>query len=167
MVNNVMRIAGRLGLAILIVSSAYPSGGAQTNCQGQYHVQYFTNTGLKGTPHFTTCERTIDIDWGRSGPSALVDSGKSDGGTVRKSVGNDRFSVRWEGRFQFAARSYTFTARADDGIRVWVDNQLIINEWRVQGVRTFTARRTMTAGLHTIKVEYYEEDQDAVASVKW
>ncbi|HEU4478343.1 MAG TPA: PA14 domain-containing protein [Pyrinomonadaceae bacterium] len=167
MKNNVMRIAGRLGLAILITTSAYPTGGAQTDCQGQFRVQYFKNKELKGEPHFTSCERSIDNDWGRFGPTKIINSGKSDAPGERKSVGNDRFSVRWEGRFQFQARSYTFEARADDGLRVWVDDQLIIDEWRVQGVSRFTAQQNMTAGFHKIKVEYYEEDGGAVASLKW
>jgi hypothetical protein len=75
--------------------------------------------------------------------------------------------VRWTGTFNFAAGSTTFTATADDGVRVWVDANPIIDAWIDQSPTTYTASRTLTAGAHTVAVEYYEHDGGAVAQVSW
>src|SRR4030095_8204309 len=58
-------------------------------------------------------------------------------------------------------------ATADDGIRVWVDGTQIIDAWIDQSATTYQANRTLTAGEHEVKVEYYERGFDAVAQVSW
>jgi hypothetical protein len=120
---------------------------------GQYLAEYYNNIGLSASPTFTACEPSINYTWGLGGP----DNG----------VGTDNFSVRWTGRFNFNAATYTFTATADDGIRVWVDGSLIINAWVDQPATTYQAPLTLTAGEHEVKVEYYERGYDAVAQVSW
>jgi PA14 domain len=82
-------------------------------------------------------------------------------------VSTDNFSVRWTGTHSFEAGDYTFTARSDDGIRVWVDGELIIDQWKDQPATTYNATRTMTPGEHQVKVEYYEKAEAAVAEVSW
>jgi hypothetical protein len=99
------------------------------------------------------CEAAINYDWGSGGP----------GGGVK----TDYFSARWTGTHSFAAGTYTFTARASDGIRVWVDGALIINAWKDQTPTTYTATRTLTAGEHQVKVEYFEKKYRAVSQVRW
>jgi hypothetical protein len=63
----------------------------------------------------------------------------------------------------FAAGSYTFTATADDGIRVYLDGALVIDQWRDQSPTTYTATRQVTAGNHQVRMEYYENAGGAVA----
>ena len=60
-----------------------------------------------------------------------------------------------------------FTARADDGIRVWVDGASVINAWRDQAPTTYQATVPLTAGTHEVRVEYYERGGGAVAEVRW
>ena len=120
---------------------------------GQYHAEYYNNLSLSGIPIFTRNEGSINYDWGGDGPG--------------NGVGNDNFSVRWTGRFNFSAGSYTFTARADDGIRVWVDGNSIIDAWRDQSATGYQANYTMSEGEHEVKVEYYERSGQAVAQVRW
>src|SRR5437899_6573106 len=100
----------------------------------------------------TACETTIQNDYGAGGPSGLP---------------VDNFSVRWTGRFQFGGGSATFTARADDGVRVFLDGVAIIDQWHDQPATTYTTTRTVTAGEHEVKVEYYEKLEDAVIQVSW
>ncbi len=102
---------------------------------------------------FTRCESSIAYDWGAAGPG--------------NGLGTDNFSVRWTGRFDFAAASYVFTARADDGIRVWVDGASVIDAWKDQGVTTYQASVPLTAGAHDVKVEYYEHGVLAEAEMSW
>ncbi|PYM22709.1 MAG: hypothetical protein DMD78_13750, partial [Candidatus Rokuibacteriota bacterium] len=111
-----------------------------------------SNISLTPPATRTACETGITNDWGAGGPAGLP---------------VDNFSVRWTGRFSFAGGSVTFTATADDGIRVFLDGSLIIDQWHDQPATTYTATRVITAGLHEVKVEYYERGGDAVAKVSW
>src|SRR5262249_36143012 len=119
---------------------------------GQFLAEYFANPTLGGTPVRTACESTINYDWSTGGPIGLP---------------TDNFSLRWPGRFSFPAGDTTFTATADDGIRVFVDGTPVIDAWRDQGATTYTATRTLTAAQHEVKVEYYEAGGLAVAQVSW
>ena len=120
---------------------------------GQFDAQYFNNTTLSGTPVVEQCETAINYDWGTGSPAAGVNA--------------DNFSVRWSGQFNFAAGGYTFSATADDGIRVYVDGNLVIDKWIDSSATAYTATTTLTAGTHAVKVEYYDHTVDAVAKVSW
>ena len=62
---------------------------------------------------FKLADQNIDFNWGSGSPDGVIT--------------NDDFSVRWTGQVQAAhSESYTFYARVDDGVRLWVDGQLII-----------------------------------------
>ena len=140
------------GNASPVVTATFSTIGA-TCATGQYQAEYYSNSGLSGTPTFSRCETAIAYNWGSGGPG--------------NGVGSDNFSVRWTGRFDFAAGSYVFTARADDGIRVWVDGASVINVWRDQAPTTYQATVALTAGTHEVRVEYYERGGGAVAEVTW
>ncbi|MCS6910677.1 MAG: PA14 domain-containing protein [Anaerolineales bacterium] len=127
--------------------------GNSTSCAaGQYRAEYYNDRSLSGSPTFTRCEGSINYDWG---------------GSPGNGVGDDNFSVRWTGRHYFRKGNYTFIARADDGIRVWVDGSLIIDAWRDQAPTEYRAKRSLSAGEHEIKVEFYENSGGAVAQVGW
>ena len=121
---------------------------------GEYQAEYYANRTLTGTPVVTRCEAgVVDYDWGAGSPVA--------------GVGPDDFSVRWTGTFDFEAGEHTFSATSDDGIRVWLDGGLLIDAWRDQGPTTSTANRTVVAGPHVVRVEYYENGGGALARVGW
>jgi glucose/arabinose dehydrogenase/endonuclease YncB( thermonuclease family) len=120
---------------------------------GQYLAEYFANKTLSGTAAVQRCEPFIAASWGNGAPVAGVPA--------------DNFSVRWTGRFGFVAGDHTFVARADDGVRAFVDGVSVIDGWKDQGPTTYTGVRTMTAGDHDIRVEYYEAGGGAEASFGW
>ncbi len=121
---------------------------------GLYRAEYFNNRTLSGTPVLVRCELApLDNNWRAGNPAIGVNA--------------DNFSVRWSGRFNFAAGTYTFVARADDGVRVYVDGTRIIDAWRDQGATTYQAPLTLPAGEHVVVMEYYENAVDAVASLRW
>src|SRR5439155_1639036 len=90
--------------------------------------------------------------WSKGGPASLP---------------VDNFSARWTRNVSFPAGSVTFTVRADDGVRLFLDGVAIIDQWHDQPATTYTATRTVTAGTHEVRVEYYEKTGDAVIQVSW
>ncbi len=149
---------------ILAISGFVRTVVGQASCDvGQYWATYADEKGHR----FSHCERgPINYDWGNSGPrSAAGVPGKSDG--VSTIIGPDHFHAEWTGRFHFDDGMYTFIAKADDGIKVWVDGVQIINEWRIQAATQFERRRSMTKGEHTLRVEYFEGAEAAVAKFWW
>jgi len=79
----------------------------------------------------------------------------------------DYFSIRWTGRFEFEDDTYTFTARVDDGIRLFVDDELVLESWKNQPATTYSEQVELSAGEHTITVEYYEAYATASVDVTW
>jgi hypothetical protein len=83
------------------------------------------------------------------------------------SVDTDNFSVRWTRSINFAAGTYRFTASSDDGMRVWVDNNQIIDVWYDSSAHTVESDLYLTSGDHIVRVEYYEAGGQAVAQFDW
>jgi len=82
-------------------------------------------------------------------------------------VNQDRFSVHWEKVEHFKGGPYTFYAVADDGVRVYVDDQLIIDAWVIQPATEYKVELNLSEGPHKIVVDYYEEAEDAQVHVYW
>lgn len=90
-------------------------------------------------------------------------------GSPDPAVGVDNFSVRWSGYVQpLYGEEYTFYTATDDGVRLWVDNQLLINEWVDQGGTEHMGSITLVAGRkYPIRMEYYEGGGGAQAHLSW
>jgi hypothetical protein len=131
------------------------NGGTTTTCdKGRFLAQYRNELRTFSTrPVLTRCETAINYDWSTGSPGSGVNA--------------DSFTTRWVGTFNFEASGYEFTATSDDGIRLWVDGQLLIDQWKDQAAATYKATKTLTAGEHQVKVEYYENAGLAVAKVSW
>jgi len=117
--------------------------------------QYFTNANLSGTPALTRLDATVNFDWGIGSPDP--------------SIPVDRFSARWTGQVE-AERSetYTFTTTSDDGVRLWVNSQLLIDNWTVHSVTDNSGNIALVAGQrYDIKMEFFENDGAATAKLAW
>jgi len=115
--------------------------------------EYYANPDLGGNPALVRSDAAIAFNWQEGSPAP--------------EVGADSFSVRWTKREWFETAVYAFYATMDDGMRVYVDDQLIIDEWSDRAAREVTARRQMSAGVHEVRVEYYERGHLAVARLWW
>jgi hypothetical protein len=115
--------------------------------------EYFGNADLTGMPQLVRNDKAVDFDWGANAPAVGLPV--------------DGFSARWTRALYFADGLYRFRAIIDDGIRVYIDGVLVIDQWRDGGRREVTMERRMTAGQHTLRVEYYERSGAAVAQVRW
>jgi hypothetical protein len=78
------------------------------------------------------------------------------------------FAVRWTGRFNAAeAGEYAFALQTDDGSRLWIDGELVVDNANANGRRQRVGKATLTAGMHEIRVEYMQRGGDASAVFKW
>ena len=106
-------------------------------------AEYFANQDLSGSPVFTRNDpQDIAFEWNTGSPDNRIP--------------DDQFSIRWTQTLNFEEGVYTFTTTSDDGSRVYVDGQLILNAWQDQDQVTTNANVELTAGAHTVVVEYYE-----------
>lgn len=90
------------------------------------------------------------------------------GGAPMESMPEDKFSVRWFGQFsaphENGNREYRFTARTDDGTRLYLDNERVINDWSDHGAKSFNHTETYEPGeTANITLEYYENAYGAIA----
>jgi hypothetical protein len=114
--------------------------------------EYYPNANLTEPPAYTTEEVRVDYDWGAGAPSGLP---------------KDLFSVRWTGYWDFDLGRYTFFILADDGVRLWLDDELIIDAWTVSRSEHQKTVVVETAGLHKLKLEYFEDYELATIRLHW
>ncbi len=120
--------------------------------------QYYNNTDLTGDPVLTRIDPKIDFDWGT--------------GTPDPNVPPDGFSVKWTGLVEIpAAGEWTFSTHTDDGTRLWVDGQRLVNVWGTSRPLTWDSNTiTLNAGFHTIEMNYFEANitnHIAIAHLAW
>lgn len=112
------------------------------NLPGNWLATYYNSRNLTGTPAAILSDNGPNYDWGLGSPVA--------------SVANDNFSARWTSTQTLSAGTYRITARADDGIRVYVNGSLVINEWHDATNQTYIADVPLIAGTHSFTVDFYE-----------
>lgn len=140
-----------LVLAVILLLAI---GGQPAQAQdAQWLGLFWNNRNLSGEPALTRWENSIDFDWMGGSPDRAID--------------NDNFSARWTRRVQFDAGNYRFFATMDDGMRVWLNNELIIDGWRDSQEHTMTVDRFVPAGVHNLRVEFFEAGGMAVARFRW
>jgi hypothetical protein len=117
---------------------------------------YFLGTGLGGAPVLSRVDQTVNFNWAGGSPAPGV-------------IPNDQFSIRWEG--QVEARSdelYTFHVTHDDGARLWVNDQLIIDSWTDHAAIEDSGTIALQLGQrYTIRLEFFENGGDASATLAW
>lgn len=120
-----------------------------------WQAAYWDNHTLSGEPTLRRTDRSLDFDWGSGSPATVIPQ--------------DNFSARWTRYIEVPAPGalYRLTAGSDDGIRVWVDETLLIDQWNDHPVRIFSADISLSPGHHLLKVEYYERGGFAVAHLDW
>ncbi len=92
-----------------------------------------------------------------------------DPGGPDPAVGDDNFSVRWTGEVEAAfTETYTFYPRTDDGVRLFVDGQLLVDKWVNRSAAENNGEIDLIAGTtYSLVMEYYEDNAGAVAELRW
>ena len=129
--------------------------GTGTGLTGSYYDSHFPDAPFAGNPTLTRIDPTVNFDWGGGSPDPLI--------------GADHFTVRWTGSVQPQfSETYTFTTTTDDGVRLYVDGQLIIDQWVDQGPTPVSGQINLVAQQrYDIAMEYYENGGGAVAKLAW
>ncbi len=90
-------------------------------------------------------------------------------GTPDPSIFHNNFSIRWTGQIlpQYS-QTYYFVGRVDDGVKLWVNNQLIVDRWPGGGVIDSIGSIDLLAGVpYDIKMEYFENTGAAESHLLW
>ena len=84
-------------------------------------------------------------------------------------MGADTFSVRWTGQVQpRLTGTYSFYTYSDDGVRLWINGQLLVDNWTDHGPTENAAQIALVAGqLYDVRMEFYENGGGAVAMLSW
>ena len=116
-----------------------------------WQAEYYANADLSGEPAQTAREVRVDYNWWEGAPPGLPP---------------DHFSARWSGTWHFETGEYTFFVHADDGIRLWLDDSLLLDDWS-PGIYDRTIERLVEEGWHDLKVEYFEQTGEAAIRLFW
>ncbi len=115
--------------------------------------EYFASSNPYGQPALIRNDNAIDFNWGNGSPAPGLPA--------------DNFSVSWMRQVEFDTATYRFYLTVDDGARVWVDGQIVLDEWVDGSVRELYADRALTRGMHTVHVDYYEHLGGAQIKLRW
>ena len=127
-----------------------PTTGTGTGLRGEYFNSRTLTTFVS-----SRTDARVDFNWGTGSPMTGLPS--------------DNFSVRWTGQVspRFTGPT-TFYTQSDDGVRLWVNNQLLVDNWTNHAPVENSGTITLTAGQrYDVKMEYYEATGGAVARLSW
>ncbi|BCX04407.1 MAG: hypothetical protein KatS3mg053_2345 [Candidatus Roseilinea sp.] len=104
--------------------------------------EYYANPNLSGPPVIIRNDAVIDFNWGYGSPDSRIPP--------------NNFSVRWTRTLEFAPGTYRFTFRVDDGVRLWIDNVLVLDDWREGAARDVSTDVTLGARPYFFRIEYFQ-----------
>ncbi len=138
-----------------------PSGvalGNGTGLKAGYWTAHTNTSPFTGNPTLVRTDPNVNFNWVAVSPDAAITA--------------DYFTARWVGQVQALSSgtdTYTFTTLSDDGVRLWVDGQLVVDSWIPQGA---TVPRTGTIDLtgtnkYDLVLEYFEAAGNASVRLYW
>ena len=135
--------------------SPHPSDFVSTG-SGVFYGEYFSSPGTGTSPDFgelllTREDSLIDINFDQN-PIPV----------------NDDFQVRWTGDiFAPVDGLYNFRTHSDDGVRLFIDGNIIIDQWYDFPPTSHSGSIELSQGQHTIVLEYYENGGGAMCELFW
>ncbi|MFL5355654.1 PQQ-dependent sugar dehydrogenase [Archangium sp.] len=141
-----------------------PTPAVDTRYTAVFRTAPGTTSGLRAeyfdNPDFTSLalervDATVDFRWEDGSPGPALDE--------------DTFSVRWTGSVvPRYSETYTFYTQTNDGVRLWVDGKLLIDDWSIHSTLERRGTLTLEAGrAYSIRMEFYENKGLATARLHW
>ena len=118
-------------------------------------ASYFPNMTLSGSPVCRQTESRVSYSW--------------TGAPDIEGMPSEKYSASWEGVVCAPETAeYELLYGGDDGFRLYLDGQLVTDEWKNGSFRTRTLTRTFEAGVpHDIRLEYYQDGGGAGVRLTW
>lgn len=118
-----------------------------------YAVEVFKNMELKGEPVYKGRVKSLDNDWDQLG--------------IAPNTPTDFFSARFTGKFTAPTTDrYYLVHSSDDGLRVWLDGKLVVDDWKDQGATVKSVELDLEGGhAYDVKMEFYDKMGAAVARI--
>ena len=137
-----------------VIPSATPDPGGTAPAAGYvWQTSFFANTTLSGQPLVERVDSAINFSWGAAAPVPRLPA--------------DGFSVRWTRRVAFAAGQYIFYARNSDGVRVYINDVAIIDDWQSGRPSLHAVPIGLQSGIYDLRVEHYTAAGSAELQVWW
>lgn len=155
-VNNVIATAGGT-IAANSQATFFSEGGYLSGLPGTYYSQNNTSGAFFTGTAVTRVDPQVNYDWVNAAPGPA-------------GIGADNFSVRWTGYVTAPITgNYTFRTSSDDGVRLYVNNVLVIDNWTDHSVaNNDSIAIALTASTRVpVIMEYYERGGQAVAQLSW
>jgi hypothetical protein len=136
-------------VAVLTVGIA----GNGTGLNGDYYSAQLKT--MVDPPTLSRVDPTVNFNFGLGSPDPLITA--------------DSFTIRWTGQVQpFYSQTYTFYTVSDDGVRLWVNGQLLVDQWIDQGFTEWSGNIALNANQkYGLVMEYYENAGGAAATLSW
>jgi alpha-glucosidase (family GH31 glycosyl hydrolase) len=119
-------------------------------------AEFFSNPDLSGPPALTRTDALVDFNWGKNSPAPELPA--------------TNYTARWTGTIEVPASvgDVVLATVADDGARVWIDGQLVIDAWGPHDATTSAASAVLTAGQsHQLRIEYLQLEYNALMKLQW
>eukprot|EP01022_Parablepharisma_sp_SALTPOND_P020162 TRINITY_DN3593_c0_g1_i1.p2 TRINITY_DN3593_c0_g1~~TRINITY_DN3593_c0_g1_i1.p2 ORF type:complete len:1692 (-),score=110.26 TRINITY_DN3593_c0_g1_i1:19422-24497(-) len=145
------------------------TSGPQTVCGSYYVYGYFLQPGIRGTYYsniwltgeyaMQRIDKSISFNWGL--------------GEIIPGIASDYVGIEWKGYIKpTTSEAYTFYVTCNDGVRVYINNQLVIDNYVTvtQGklVIDQTTPISLSAGqFYPIRIQYFEQSSDASIILEW
>ncbi|WP_164012620.1 PA14 domain-containing protein [Pyxidicoccus trucidator] len=109
----------------------------------------------QGSLKLTRVDPSVDFSWGELAPVP--------------EVGADHFAVRWTGKVKPRfTETYTFYTQSDDGVRLWVNGELVIGNWTLHGLTENVGTIALTADeSYDVRMEFFDYGSVATAKLLW
>ena len=126
---------------------------AVTGTGNGLRANYFNSNDFSD-PSFSRIDQTVDANWGNGSPDERIN--------------DDNFSIRWTGKIQAKYDGeYTFYIDADDGRKLWINGEVIIENWNA-GSYLSTGTKSFAAGEKlNMRLDYYEGGGNAKNHFSW
>lgn len=153
-------IRNRVGNEIKVVHAPWVSSeeGYQLispiNLPNGLKAEYYDNPTFQGTPK-TRIDKGINFEPKNQAPDPFLPKSP--------------LSIRWTGELvPSVSGEYVFSFTSDDGCKLYIDDQLIIDDWNVHSARTEKASMKLEKGKkYQLKAEYFDNGGDAIARLHW
>jgi uncharacterized repeat protein (TIGR03806 family) len=145
-------VASAITVATFLNNSAIGTG---TGLLGAYYSNSLPTAPYTGPATLVRTDAVVNFNWGSGSPDP--------------SISADHFTAKWTGSVQPQFNEpYTFYTTTDDGVRLWVNGQLLIDHWVDQGPTEWSGSIALAAQQrYNIEMDYYENGGGAVATLSW